>query len=475
MGKFKRLDIVKKYTNVGTILINDSIQKERIKKWADYWSPEKKRVLENTIIKAGEKYGFKKDAFNAFYILLGRNFQPVDIGKFNTIRDMFLNDMIIQTKELTMVMSLVKVNIENRHKVYTAFSGQNNLVVIDRQEITSGFVNSIRTDFDLLVKLCLIFVTLTLLLSFGRIETGVIASIPMFVSWLWTLGFMGVFGVKFNIINIIVSTFVFGLGVDYSILMMRGFLLEYKYGQKEISSYKTSIFLSSFTTIVGVGVLLLAKHPALNSIALISIIGLLSVVFISYTFEPILFYWLVSKKSKKRVLPVTITDILFTILALSIGLAGCIIMNVLFLLFLPLPFPAKTKKQFLHNALLWSMRVSVYAMANIKKTIINDGREDFREPSVIIANHQSHLDLPLLLMLSPKIIVLTTKWVWNNPLYALVIRYLGFYPVVDGYESVIDKLKRKVDEGYSILVFPEGTRSPDARIQRFHKGAFPAG
>ena len=80
---------------------------------------------------------------------------------------------------------------------------------------------------------------------------------PMFVSWLWTLGFMGVFGMKFNIINIIVSTFVFGLGVDYSILMMRGFLLEYKYGQREMTSYKTSIFLSAFTTIVGVGVLIL--------------------------------------------------------------------------------------------------------------------------------------------------------------------------------------------------------------------------
>ena len=126
----------------------------------------------------------------------------------------------------------------------------------------------------------------------------------------------------------------------------------------------------------------------------------------------------------------------------------------------------------MHNALLWSMRISVYAMVHIKKTIINDGREDFSKPAVIIANHQSHLDLPLLLMLSPKIIVLTTKWVWNNPLYALVIRYLDFYPVMDGYESVIDKLKRKVDEGYSILVFPEGTRSPDASIQRFHKGAF---
>ena len=33
-------------------------------------------------------------------------------------------------------------------------------------------------------------------------------------------------------------------------------------------------------------------------------------------------------------------------------------------------------------------------------------------------------------------------------------------------------LKQKVEEGYSVMIFPEGTRSEDCRIQRFHKGAF---
>jgi len=70
-------------------------------------------------------------------------------------------------------------------------------------------------------------------------------------------------------------------------------LLDYKYGNKNLPSFKTSVFLSAFTTIIGVGVLIFAKHPALNSIALISIIGLFSVVIISYTIEPILFKFLI--------------------------------------------------------------------------------------------------------------------------------------------------------------------------------------
>lgn len=251
------------------------------------------------MIKAGEKYGFKKVAFRAFYHSVSEDIGPIDISRFNTVRSLFLNDMITETKDLSMVLSLVKVNNEDRHKLYTGFSGKSNSVVIDRQEITSGFVKSIRTDFDLLVNLCLILVTLIVVLSYGRLETGIIASIPMFISWVWTLGFMGAFGIKFNIINIIVTTFIFGLGVDYSILMMRGLSLEYKYGHKELPSFRTSVFLSAFTTIVGVGVLLLAKHPSLNSIALISVIGMFSVVLISYTIVPIMFRWLIYKNDQK--------------------------------------------------------------------------------------------------------------------------------------------------------------------------------
>ena len=472
LENLKNADVVKKYSNVGTILMNDSVQRERIQRWKNYWSPEKRMKLENALIKAGKNYGFKQDAFNQFYRFLAADFKTIDISRFSSIRNLVLNDMITETKDFTMVVSLIKVNNENRHQVYTEFSGNKNCIVIDRQEITAGLVSDVRNDFDLLVKLCLIFVSLTLIISFGRIEIGLIAAVPMFVSWLWTLGFMGVFGIKFNIINIIVSTFVFGLGVDYSILMMRGFLLEYKYGHREMTSYKTSIFLSAFTTVVGVGVLILARHPSLHSIALIAVVGLLSVVLITYTIEPVLFNWLVFKKKAKRFLPVTFSDILLTIAVFSIFLIGCLFMNLMLFVVLLLPIPSKNKRLLVHQGMALWCKIPVYAMLHIKKKVVNLSGEDFSKPAIILSNHQSHIDLLLLLMLHPKLIVLTTKWVWNNPIYALVIRYLNYYPVIGGYEELTDRLKQKVDEGYSVIIFPEGSRSPDSAIRRFHKGAF---
>ena len=48
----------------------------------------------------------------------------------------------------------------------------------------------------------------------------------------------------------------------------------------------------------------------------------------------------------------------------------------------------------------------------------------------------------------------------------------GFYPVSNGIDKGLDHLKEKVNQGYSLMVFPEGTRSKNNKIKRFHKGAF---
>ena len=97
---------------------------------------------------------------------------------------------------------------------------------------------------------------------------------------------------------------------------------------------------------------------------------------------------------------------------------------------------------------------------------------DFSRPAVIIANHQSHLDLACQLIFTPNVIFLTNQWVWNNPLYGLLIRNAEYYPVAEGIEQLMPRLRSLAERGYSIAVFPEGTRSADCRIGRFHQGAF---
>jgi len=74
--------------------------------------------------------------------------------------------------------------------------------------------------------------------------------------------------------------------------------------------------------------------------------------------------------------------------------------------------------------------------------------------------------------LKRKLIIITKDWVWNNPIFALVIRYADYINISKGYEKALPEIRKKADEGFSILVFPEGTRTQYGSIKRFHKGAF---
>ncbi len=124
-----------------------------------------------------------------------------------------------------------------------------------------------------------------------------------------------------------------------------------------------------------------------------------------------------------------------------------------------------------HRILQRRARFVVNHIPGTTFSYVNPHGETFDKPSVIISNHQSHIDLMAIMMLTPRLIILTKKWVWHNPFYGAVIRYADYFPVTDTAE-MMDNISKKVKKGYSVVIFPEGTRSPDSRILRFHRGAF---
>ncbi len=137
--------------------------------------------------------------------------------------------------------------------------------------------------------------------------------------------------------------------------------------------------------------------------------------------------------------------------------------------------PMTERKRYRLHRLIWHGARFVMLRHGIPGTTFSyrvDKNVSFDKPSVIICNHQSHLDLACQLIFTPKIIFLTNNWVWNNPIYGLLIRHAEYYPVAKGLDELLPRLRSLVERGYSIAVFPEGTRSKDCRIGRFHQGAF---
>ena len=68
----------------------------------------------------------------------------------------------------------------------------------------------------------------------------------MAIAFIWILGLMGIFNIHFNIVNIILATFIFGIGDDYAIFIMEGLIYEYSYGKKMLTPIKQQLFYQLF-------------------------------------------------------------------------------------------------------------------------------------------------------------------------------------------------------------------------------------
>lgn len=468
--KLQDENVVKKYSGVSSLIISDSLQKTRIERWNSYWTTDKKAALMATLIKEGVALRFNASAFDNFKMLLDNNYVPVDRDAMADVRKNFLDDYITEKPGKTTVVTLVKTIPEKRQQVYKAFENEAHVTVLDKQYLANRFVEIINSDFTRIAVMTSLLVFIVLLIVYGRIELALVSFIPMFISWVWILGIMGIAGIQFNIINIIISALIFGLGDDYSLFIMDGLLQEYKTGKKNLSSFKSSIILSAVTTVAGLGVLIFAKHPALQSIALISIIGILCVVVMAQILIPFLFSVLIRNRVKRNRFPWTLWGFIKSSFAFSYFIGWSVTFTIIAWIFALFNIRERGKLVY-HTLISRVCRRLVYIMINVKKKIINPQEEKFKTPAIIIANHQSSLDILPLIMLHPKLIMFTNNRIWNSPLFGKVIRLADYFPA-EQIETDISKVEERVKNGYSIIIFPEGTRSEDGVIKRFHKGAF---
>lgn len=103
------------------------------------------------------------------------------------------------------------------------------------------------------------------------------------------------------------------------------------------------------------------------------------------------------------------------------------------------------------------------------------GRENLpsRGPALVVCNHQSHLDPPLIGAGSPQqLYFMARKSLFANPLFGRFIRSIHAFPIdrdgagVSGIKECLKLLKR----GEMLVIFPEGTRCKNGEIQAFRPG-----
>ncbi len=457
------------FSSIASIIVSDSLQKIKIGKWNKFWTESKKIELKKYFEKNTKYFGFKNNTFDNFFFNIDKKSKLSTIKGFNSINAIQIDDYINTNNNFTTVSNLIKINDVNLTSNLKKIIENKNTILIDREKINESFLIDLKSDFNKLVIYSLIIVFIILLIFYKNLSLTLATFTPICITWFLTIGVMGLMNLEFNVFNIIISTLIFGLGIDYSIFITNGLINENKFSDKSILIYKSSILISFITTFLGIGVLIFANHPALFSISIVSIIGISLSIIIAFSIQPKIFNILIGNKLRP---PSSIIQILNSIFSFTCFIMGSLIFSIYTIMISMLPLN-KIKKQYIINGLLSKlMRVIFYTYPGIKINIINTHKETFNKSSIIIANHSSFLDILAIGMLNKKSIFITNDWVYNSPLFGKILQLAGSLPISKDLNTNIDELKEKIEFGYSIIIFPEGTRSKSNKINRFRKGAF---
>ena len=226
-------------------------QQDRLRLWQS-WTSSHHDQLQSTLRQEADRIGFAPDSFDPFFALLS----PSSEG-------------------------LANISSVNRK-----------LSTVNKNPFAS-IATHLSDDFNYIGWTCACIVFFFLWASFRSLPLALLSFLPMAVSWLWILGIMALLGIQFNIINIILSTFIFGQGDDYTIFMTEGTVYEYTHRRPMLASYRRAIILSALIMFIGIGSLITARHPALHSLAEVTIVGMFSVVLMAFVIPPVVFHWFV--------------------------------------------------------------------------------------------------------------------------------------------------------------------------------------
>uniref|UniRef100_UPI004028EA21 MMPL family transporter n=1 Tax=Bacteroides cellulosilyticus TaxID=246787 RepID=UPI004028EA21 len=297
LDSLQNIGLVKSYTHTNQIFVPLHVQQERIDAWKNFWTGERLQLVHDLINKTAPEDGLIPDAFSPFFEFATADYEPdalyeasiIPEGYQSTLMEQSYNDEYLCFTSVRCKNDSIHSKESDYNRICEAIVSSPNLLVLDTYYYTTDTLIQLNDDFNVLQWVSMLFVLIVLFFSFHfNIKHTLLGFMPILSSWLIVLGVMVIFDVRFNLINIIISTFIFGIGVDYSIFVMNG-LIGGKENSRLLGYHKTAIFFSAFILIVTVSSMLFAEHPAIKSVGFSTLVGMISAVVISYVVQPAIF------------------------------------------------------------------------------------------------------------------------------------------------------------------------------------------
>src|SRR5262249_34368936 len=137
----------------------------------------------------------------------------------------------------------------------------------------------------------LIAIVLVTFLTLRRVGDTLLAMLPLGLGMVWTMGWMWLFGLRFNLANMISVPLILGIGVEDGIHCLHRFREEGEGGPSLVAgSTGQAVALFSLTTMIGFGSLMVANYYGIFSMGLLLTVAVGSVLIASLTVLPLILF-----------------------------------------------------------------------------------------------------------------------------------------------------------------------------------------
>jgi uncharacterized protein len=455
--------------SLASICPSRAVQERNMARWRAFWTPRRREDLRGTLQQIGGELGFRPDAFAAFWRRLQEAPAILTLETFRgTPLEQALNERVALAPGDNAVSTLLKV--KDRARIGSLRQELAGLIVLDKRDFAGHIAQLAKEGLGRFALWTAILVAAIVYLALGAIELTAATLLPLVFALLWTFGVMGWLGLPINMMNSVFVIFVIGVGEDYSVFMMTSKLDEWRGRPPRLGATSASVVISALTTIFGFAVLVFARHPVLFSMGTTVLIGMVFAFAATLLLTPLCMDLLLFQEPPRGA--PRWWHLLGTVWAgLHLG-ASEVFLYALLRPCLKLFSPA-TADDTLRRATRWMARGVVKGLPFGRLEFRNITAATFEPPCVVISNHQSAVDVMLVVSLPGDVRQTAKKRIFDTPILGIGCKLLGHVLVEpNDPATTLRRCREKLAEGASVHFYPEGTRSVDGFLQRFHRGAF---
>jgi predicted exporter len=254
-------------SSIASFLPSGKTGRENAERWGRFWKDGREERLRKLLKEEGAKYGFSAHAFDPFfetlYVGSRSSGKSQAGGRGFGLAERFLQEAPEGYRAL-MFFPDSKEHLDSMRRVLRSYPGT---YVVSGNVLSETVSEVVSTDMKRMTKIAGAFVVLLTLMFLRSAREAAAALVPVATSVIWLLGGVAVLGLSLNVANLVAYIVVMGLCVDYGIFMA------YKCRADMRTGTVLAVTLSAVSTLVGAGVLLFTKHPALFSIGITLVIG----------------------------------------------------------------------------------------------------------------------------------------------------------------------------------------------------------